>query len=244
VRYADSKFPLNMSDGTQNTGGVQSVPAGKEFLDLNGDGKLTDDERDIDNDNLSNWVEAHGPLVYGWWQIPYKQEKLYSPEYPGVDWLDQDSDGDGVIDGLDDQDHDGWNNMSEVSRTTYWVNPYNPCLPDWKSPTCSLHPPPPENAWPPFGTGDSGFVPPTALRPGLRSPARPTPRAARTASAPRPLEPDGQRRALLLPAGSGIPMGTWNPAATPATSSAPRATTRSASVSRPSRAAARTARSR
>jgi hypothetical protein len=166
VRYADSKFPLNMSDGTQNTGGVQSVPAGKEFLDLNGDGKLTDDERDIDNDNLSNWVEAHGPMVREWWLTPYKQEKLYSPAYPGVDWLDQDSDGDGVIDGLDDQDHDGWSNMSEVSRTTYWVNPYNPCLPDWKSPTCSLHPPPPEDSWPPFGTGDSGFVPADGSPPG------------------------------------------------------------------------------
>jgi len=166
VRYADSKFPLNMSDGTQNTGGVQAVPAGKEFLDLNGDGKLTDDERDIDNDNLGNWVEAHGPMVREWWLIPYKQEKLYSPAYPGVDWLDPDSNGNGVIDGLDDQDHDGWNNMSEVSRTTYWVNPYNPCLPDWKSPTCSLHPPPPETAWPPFGTGNSGFVPADGTPPG------------------------------------------------------------------------------
>jgi hypothetical protein len=154
VRYADSKFPLNMSDGTQNTGGVQPVPAGKEYLDLNGDGKLTDDERDIDNDGLSNWVEAHGPLVREWWTSnpETKNQKLYSPAYPGVDWLDTDSDGDGVPDGLDDQDHDGWNNMSEVNLRPYWVNPYNPCLPDWRSPTCSLHPPPPDKSWPPFDT--------------------------------------------------------------------------------------------
>ena len=152
VRYGGSKFPLNMSDGTQNTGGVMPVPAGKEFLDLNGDGKLTDDERDIDNDNLGNWVEAHGPMVREWWTAnpETKDQKLYSPAYPGVDWLDQDTDGDGVVDGLDDQDHDGWNNMSEVSLRPYWVNPYNPCLPDWQSPTCSLHPPPPDQSWPPF----------------------------------------------------------------------------------------------
>ena len=36
---ADSKLPAQLySDGTQNTGGVQAVPAGKAFLDLNGDG--------------------------------------------------------------------------------------------------------------------------------------------------------------------------------------------------------------
>ena len=27
-----------------------------------------------------------------------------------------DSDGDGVVDGLDDQDYDGWSNLSEMSR--------------------------------------------------------------------------------------------------------------------------------
>jgi len=130
--------------------------------------KLTDDERDIDSDGLSNWVEAHGPLVREWWTSnpETKEQKLYSPAYPGVDWLDSDSDGDGLIDGLDDQDHDGWNNMSEVNLRPYWVNPYNPCLPDWKSPTCSLHPPPPENSWPPFGDGDNGFVPADGSPPG------------------------------------------------------------------------------
>ena len=44
--------------------------------------------------------------------------------------------------------------MSEVSRGPYWVQAFNPCLPDWKSPTCSLHPPP-RDAWPPFGNGFS-----------------------------------------------------------------------------------------
>jgi hypothetical protein len=153
ARYGDSKFPLNYSDGTQNTGGVQSVPAGKEYLDLNGDGKLTDDERDIDGDGLGNWVEAHGPLsAQSWWTAIYEQEKPYPVPYAGTDWLDSDTDGDGLVDGLDDVDHDGYNNMSEVGRGPYWVQPFNPCLPDWKSPTCSLHPPP-KDPWPPFGNG-------------------------------------------------------------------------------------------
>jgi hypothetical protein len=151
VRYGGSKFPLNLSDGTQNTGGVQSVPAGKEYLDLNGDGKLTDDERDIDGDGLGNWVEAHGPLSdQGWWKAVYDAEKPYPVSFAGTDWLDPDTDGDGLVDGLDDVDHDGYNNMSEVKRGPYWVQAFNPCLPDWKSPTCSLHPPP-KDSWPPFG---------------------------------------------------------------------------------------------
>jgi hypothetical protein len=153
ARYADSKFPLNYSDGTQNTGGVQPVPPGKAYLDLNGDGKLTDDERDIDGDGLGNWVEAHGPLSsQTWWTTVYEQEKPYPVPYLGTDWLDPDTDGDGLPDGPDDVDHDGYDNISETSRGPYWVQAFNPCLPDWKSPTCSLHPPV-KDPWPPFGNG-------------------------------------------------------------------------------------------
>src|SRR2546421_773509 len=87
VRYGGSKFPLNLSDGTQNTGGVQSVPAGKEYLDLNGDGKLTDDERDVDGDGLSNWGEAHGPLsAQSWWTTVYESEKPYPVPHTGTHW--------------------------------------------------------------------------------------------------------------------------------------------------------------
>jgi hypothetical protein len=155
ARYDNSQFPLTYSDGTQNTGGIQPVPAGKAYLDLNGDGKLSDDERDVDNDGLGNWVEAHGPLSdQSWWSAIYEGEKAYGVTFAGTDWLDPDTDGDGLIDGLDDQDHDGYNNITETSReqTSLWVNPFNPCLPNWKSPTCSLHPPP-KDSWPPFGAG-------------------------------------------------------------------------------------------
>ncbi|HEV7462272.1 MAG TPA: hypothetical protein VGN78_17195, partial [Solirubrobacteraceae bacterium] len=155
ARYADSKFPLTYSDGTQNTGGPQPIPPGKAYLDINGNGTLSDDERDVDNDGLSNWVEAHGPLSgQGWWSAIYESEKPYLVTFAGTDWLDPDTDGDGLIDGLDDQDHDGYNNIQETFRdqSGLWVNPFNPCLPNWKSPTCSLHPPP-KDSWPPFGTG-------------------------------------------------------------------------------------------
>jgi hypothetical protein len=159
VRYGNSKFPLTYSDGTQNTGGPQPIPPGKAYLDLNGNGTLSDDERDVDNDGLGNWVEAHGPLSgQGYWNYVYQTEKPYPVPFAGTDWLDPDTDGDGLLDGPDDQDHDGYNNIAESGRSTLWVNPVNPCLPDWRSPTCSLHPPISDQAYPPFGTGDNGFV--------------------------------------------------------------------------------------
>ena len=58
-----------------------------------------------------------------------------------------------VADGADDVDHDGWTNAQEVQRGPYWVQPFNPCLPDPTSPTCSLHPPF-DNVYPPFRVGD------------------------------------------------------------------------------------------
>jgi hypothetical protein len=75
--------------------------------------------------------------------VPYDQP--YSPPSP----IDPDSDGDGVLDGADDQDFDGWSNVQELVRGPYRVHPYNPCLPDYTSPTCSKHPPF-DNPYPPF----------------------------------------------------------------------------------------------
>ena len=77
-----------------------------------------------------------------------------------LEHVDPDVDGDGVLDGYDDQDHDGWSNIDERSRSALpaaphpayagqtgldglyiAVNPYNPCLPDINSRACTLHPP-------------------------------------------------------------------------------------------------------
>ena len=161
VRYGGSKFPLTYSDGTQNTGGPLPIPAGKEYMDYNNNGTLGDDERDVDNDGLPNWIEAHGGMSgNAWWTTTgYKEEPKYGVEFAGTDWLDPDTDGDTLVDGADDNDFDGYNNITESDRTkgTLWVQPFNPCLPDYKSRTCAVRYPA-ENAWPPFGAGAAGFV--------------------------------------------------------------------------------------
>ena len=60
-------------------------------------GLLTDDEKDVDGDSLSNWDELHGAFT----------TFANMDDQPTLDWLDPDSDGDGVKDGADDHDHDG-----------------------------------------------------------------------------------------------------------------------------------------
>ena len=140
-----------------------------------GDGCLDDAERDEDGDFLTNWDETVGPLGDGeagraFWKGNY-EEPAFKTLYSGTDWLDADSDGNGVVDGLDDQDHDDFLNVEEVtrgarsrtkdnkdggSRRGLWVDPFNPCLPSPNSRTC-----PPSllldaAAWMPFKkAGDS-----------------------------------------------------------------------------------------
>jgi len=157
---AAGTLPLTYSDGDQDTSrdGARTPLAGVfNGLDRDGDGFLTDDEKDADADLLTNWEETHGQMTIGWWPAAYSTEKhfvgrpgaatLFAPSF-----LDPDSDGDGLIDGLDDQDHDGFANRDELKRVIgqpkYHV--YNPCLPDPDSRTCSLHPPL-SDPWAPFG---------------------------------------------------------------------------------------------
>lgn len=151
VLYGGSSFPLNYSDGTQSSGGPVAVTPATTWADMNHDGLLTDDEKDVDNDGLTNWDEAHGRMTPSWWIKIVEEEKPYTLSYLLTSWLDPDSDGDGLPDGSDDVDHDGWASRDEVDRGPYWVQPFNPCLPDPFSPTCALHPPPPDDSYPPFG---------------------------------------------------------------------------------------------
>lgn len=161
VLYGRSRFPLLYSDGTQASGGPVQVTSATAWADMNGDGFLTDDERDVDGDGLTNWDEAHGRMQPGWWTKIFDDEKPYTLVVQGIyratDWLDPDTDGDGLIDGLDDVDHDGYTNHEEVTRGPWWVQPFNPCLPDYRSFTCALHPPPADESYPPFG--DPGMLP-------------------------------------------------------------------------------------
>jgi hypothetical protein len=79
-----------------------------------------------------------------------------------VDWLDSDTDGDGVWDGNDDQDSDGVSNVDEIlppyqdcrpsspafargpvgnarDGSNPLRQPYNPCLPDFNSAVCARY---------------------------------------------------------------------------------------------------------
>jgi hypothetical protein len=160
-KFVSGSFPLvAYSDGTQSTGGIliASTPA-LQALDLNGDGKLTDDERDADGDGLSNQVEYNFRGKIQWWtdayplEPPYTLARFYEPE-PTV----ADTDGDGVLDGADDQDHDGFDNYTEMERSRIQVGlrvqPYNPCLPNPHSPTCSRYHPF-KGSWPPWDDAGS-----------------------------------------------------------------------------------------
>jgi hypothetical protein len=175
MKFGGHSFPLNYSDGMQTT--VQTpAPTDQILLQLDTassashyhDGWLDDAERDADNDGLSNWDEYNGRMRQDWWTSTYKDEKAYPLAYTGTDPLVADTDGDGIPDGADDQDHDGLSNAYEVERPYDWastyvsigpgnahdgtnggtttanpyarVNPFNPCKPVY-SQTCHRHPP-------------------------------------------------------------------------------------------------------
>lgn len=181
-RYGGSRLPLNYSDGLSMTvptrlpAGVQyeqmdSAPVGPDY----NDGWLNDGERDADGDHLTNWDEFNGRMTPGWWIATFDgknapKETGYPITFAGTDPADRDSDGDGLADGADDQDHDGLTNMYEVARPYAWlwtlpdsggyisvqsdghtrihdgdnpwarVQPFNPCKPVF-SKTCHRHPP-------------------------------------------------------------------------------------------------------
>ncbi len=167
--------PLNYSDGTQYTGGKIRAALG-DVRDLDGNGYISDDEKDVDGDGLSNFDETRGAMRMDWWTqryngaqngvaIPYLKYKETPYPYQGyleTSFVDPDTDGDGVPDGADDQDHDGYPNWFEVRRPDDWtttytstrfpmntgthnnplarVQPFNPCKPIY-SDACHAHPP-------------------------------------------------------------------------------------------------------
>jgi len=151
----------------------------KYYWDDDRDGKVTDDERDEDADGLDNFDELHGRLTPEYWKGCYTDEKPYFIPYAGTSATDADSDGDGILDGADDQDHDDVPNIMELSRNMagdrvkQWgstqcklpsgvapvadanpargfVNPFNPCLPDSYSRSCEQHPNLAGDAFPPY----------------------------------------------------------------------------------------------
>ena len=158
-------------------------------LDINQDGVLRDDERDADADGLGNWDELRGRMVEPWWPAQHDgQNEPKESKYPDLNFLDNDDtaphfnahidadmDGDGVLDGADDADHDGLTNQFELNRPDDWLadagwvpavfpapnawaytNPFNPCKP-FNSERCHAHPP--------FGYYASDEVPPIGPTP-------------------------------------------------------------------------------
>jgi hypothetical protein len=86
------------------------------YNDLDGNGVLSDDERDEDADGLSNYDETHGRMFEKYWTVCYSSEKVFHVGYTGTSVTNPDTDGDGVRDGADDTDHDDVPNMDELSR--------------------------------------------------------------------------------------------------------------------------------
>jgi hypothetical protein len=86
------------------------------YYDFDNRGYLSDDERDEDGDGLTNYDELHGRLTPAYWDACYSMEAAYLVQYAGTSAWDPDSDGDGLYDGVDDQDHDDIPNVMELSR--------------------------------------------------------------------------------------------------------------------------------
>ena len=176
-------------DGTVASTRTEADAAGQVWIeryewDYDGNGYVSDDERDQDGDGLTNYDETIGPMTAGYWTACYTSEAAYPVPYAGTSPTDADSDGDGVPDGADDQDHDDVANLLELSRQMaggrpkQWgsatckqasnpspqpdpsapqgrVNPFNPCLPSTSSRTCEQHPALAGTAFPPYD--DNGY---------------------------------------------------------------------------------------
>lgn len=169
--YTGYPIPLSYSDGDQWTGPGKRLAVDHPELrdEYPYDGTISDDERDVDADGASNWSEYGGPLSGpDWWDkwIAEKKNKCHDtyvestypgPPYLGLDFVDPDTDGDGLEDGVDDIDHDGLTNAQEAERADDWcttyvsgdhpgsvigarVQPFNPCKPVY-SDACHIHPP-------------------------------------------------------------------------------------------------------
>jgi Ni/Co efflux regulator RcnB len=121
--------------------------------DIDGDGFISDDERDEDADGLTNFDETHGRMLPTWWTTCYAQEGAYPITYAGTSVVDPDTDGDGIRDGADDQDHDDIPNIMELSRRVASVSLTSvPPRPDgwWDGKGECKPPDPPKDVTPPF----------------------------------------------------------------------------------------------
>jgi IPT/TIG domain len=171
----DARVPHDIRDMDRLNGADGFEPT---YYDFDGTGLLSDSERDEDADGLTNWAETRGCMTSAYWIAWYDKETPYYITYAGTQLDDADSDGDGIHDGADDQDHDDVPNVMECSRVLAsglpedpgtlevppagrpwkgFVNPFNPCLPHVKSRTCKRIVPS-ESAWAPFNPKDKYYL--------------------------------------------------------------------------------------
>jgi len=157
--YGPATLALSYSAGLKKS----NTPNVRPILDSSSQGRAciltaseacNDDYRDVDGDALSNVDEFNERMQPQWWADAFPDEEPYFEHYDGTSAIDPDSDGDGLVDGADNVDHDptptaGYTNLEEVNgrfltdpNARLKTNPFNPCLPDpVYSPTCSHHPP-------------------------------------------------------------------------------------------------------
>ena len=162
VRESYDIRDMDRSHAVETTPNGTASRAEATYYDIVPDGRLSDEERDEDADGLTNFDETRGCSGrQAYWTGLYNKEKPYYLDYQGTRLDDPDSDGDGVRDGADDNDHDDVPTVMECSRelaaalardprpsdvdppadrvTTYangFVNPFNPCLPSELSRSC------------------------------------------------------------------------------------------------------------
>jgi len=113
VNTVDGLYDLRDVDLNHSVDAYETNPA-----DYDGNGYVSDAERDEDADGLSNYEELRGRMLAKYWTGCYSFEGAFPIEYAGTQADDPDSDGDGVRDGADDddQDHDDVPNVMELSR--------------------------------------------------------------------------------------------------------------------------------
>src|SRR3954447_2540087 len=110
---ADHQHEYGLFDVNRRYG---EEPTELNYYDLDHNSYLSDEERDEDADGLTNYDETHGRMRDEYWKSCYTMEKPYYIGYESTSPTDADSDGDGIRDGADDQDHDDIPNLDELSR--------------------------------------------------------------------------------------------------------------------------------
>jgi len=174
--FPGSSDIMSYSDGLQKSVAsprplLPADPRLRWAVDEDGDAFRDDDERDGDGDRLNNYDELRGHFTEAWWVSFYNGTNApKESKYPEIDFLDNedvgdgfadpDIDGDGVLDGEDDHDHDGLTNEFEVHRgaSPAWgyTQPFNPCKP-FNSERC--------HKYVPFGYYDGDGSPPVGPDP-------------------------------------------------------------------------------